>query len=93
MKYEKGSQLDKKFKAIANNIRYEIIILLAENPLNAGEIASCFSVSFASISHHLQKLEESGLVISMRAGKYKQYSLCTKAFEEIYLWLANLTSI
>ena len=92
MKYEDRSPLDKKFKAIAGNTRYEIIKLLAERPLSASEIASHFTFSFASISHHLQKLEESGLVASKRAGKYKNYSLCVEAFEEMYSWLVNLIS-
>ena len=90
MKCERGSLLDKKFKAIADNTRYEIIKLLAEKTLTAGEIADCFTASFASISHHLQTLEASGLVTSKRVGKYKHYSLCPEAFEEIYLWLINL---
>lgn len=90
MRYEKGGLLDKKFKAISNNTRREILMLLKENPLNAGEIANHFTFSFASISHHLQKLEESGLVISKRRGKHKQYILCIEAFEEVYLWLTNL---
>ena len=56
MKYEKSDFLDKKFKALANPTRREILILLSEKPLNAGEIATKFTISFASISHHLQKL-------------------------------------
>lgn len=92
MKCESASPLDKKFKAIADNIRYEILELLREKPLSAGEIATHFTVSFASISYHLRKLEESGLVISKRAGKHKNYSICVEAFEELYWWLINLPS-
>lgn len=92
MRYEKGSLLDKKFKAISNNTRREILMLLKDNPLNAGEIANHFTFSFTLISHHLQKLEESELVISKRNGNHKQYSLCTEAIEEVHLWLINLIS-
>ncbi len=90
MRYEKGNLLDKKFKAISDNTRWEILLLLKEKPLTAGEIASHFTTSFASISYHLQKLEESDLVASKQSGKYREYSLCLGAFEEIYLWIANL---
>lgn len=93
MKCENASSLDKKMKAIDDNTRYEIVELLRERPLSAGEIASHFTVSSASISHHLRKLEESGLVISKRAGKHKNYTLCAEAFEELYLWSVNLTSL
>ena len=92
MRYEKGNLLDKKFNAISNNTRREILMLLKEKPLNAGEIANHFTFSFASISHHLHTLEESGLVASKRNGNHKQYNLCAEAFEEIYLWLTNLIS-
>lgn len=92
MRYEKGNLLDKKFKALSNTTRREILILLKEKPLNAGEIANYFTYSFASILNHLHILEESGLVISKRNGSYKQYSLCAEALEEIYLWLTNLIS-
>lgn len=91
MRYEHDNLLDKKFKAIANGTRRKIITLLKDKQLNAGEIAEYFAVSFASISHHLQKLEESGLVTSKQVGRYKQYNLCTEAFDEIYLWLVSLT--
>ena len=92
MRYEKGNLLDKKFKALSNTTRREILMLLKEKPLNAGEIANYFTYSFASISNHLHILEESGLVMSKRNGSYKQYSLCAEAFEAIYLWLTNLIS-
>lgn len=54
---------------MVSSIRCEIMCLLREKPLNAGEITEHFTVSFASISYHLLKLEESGLVISERTGK------------------------
>lgn len=92
MRYEKGNLLDKKFKAIADSTRREILILLKTSPLKAGEIANHFTISFASVSHHLQKLEESGLVVSKRTGKYKEYHLCIEALDDIYLWIVNLIS-
>lgn len=93
MRYKHSSSLDKKFKAIANNTRREIIALLKSRPMNAGEIVECFGISCASISHHLRKLEGSGLVVSKQVGQYRQYNLQPEAFQEIYLWLASLTSI
>lgn len=90
MRYRNSNSIDKKFKVMVSSIRCEIMRLLYEKPLNAGEIAEHFTVSFASISYHLRKLEESGLVISERTGKNIKYMICNEAFEEIYLWLVNL---
>jgi len=51
--------LDKQFHALANDTRLKIIGLLRDYPLNAGEIANYFTISHASISYHLQMLEQS----------------------------------
>ena len=86
MRYSQGSLLDKKFKAISDDTRLKIIVLL-KDPLYAGEIADHFTFSFASISYHLHILEQSGLITSRRLGQHKQYTLNKEAFQEIYLWL------
>ena len=82
--------LDKQFHALADDTRLKIIELLRNYSLNAGEIASYFTISHASISYHLQKLEQCNLVTVERLGRYKKYSLNKRAFEEISFWLKNL---
>lgn len=91
MRYDHDDLLDRKFKAIADDTRRKIIVLLSDHPMNAGEIASHFTISHASISYHLQKLEQSSFVMSRRSGQYIQYRLNKEALDEIYLWLENLT--
>lgn len=92
MRYDHDDLLDRKFKAIADDTRRKIIVLLSDHPMKAGEIASHFTISHASISYHLQKLEQGNLIISEQLGQYRKYSLNREAFEEIYLWLTNLIS-
>lgn len=84
--------LDKQFHALADDTRLKIIELLREHPLNAGEIASHFTISHASISYHLQRLEQCSLVTFEKLGQYKKYSLNKETFEEISFWLSNLIS-
>lgn len=84
--------LDKQFHALADDTRLKIIELLRDYPLNAGEIAGYFTISHASISYHLQRLEQCNLVTSERIGRYQRYRLNGEAFEEISLWLSNLIS-
>ena len=84
--------LDKQFHALANDTRLKIIELLRDYPLNAGELANYFTISHASISYHLQRLEQSNLVTVERLGRYKKYRLNKGAFEGISLWLSNLIS-
>lgn len=92
MRYNRDDLVDRKFNAIADDTRRKIIALLSDRPMNAGEIANHFTISHASISYHLRKLEQSNLILSVQLGKCRQYSLNREAFEEIYLWLANLIS-
>lgn len=46
------------FKALSHPIRREILTLLKENSLIAGEIASHFDLAGATISHHLSILKK-----------------------------------
>lgn len=82
--------LDKQFHALSNDTRLKSIELFRDYPLNAGEIANYFTISHASISYHLQMLEQSNLVTVERLGRYEKYRLNKGAFEEISLWLSNL---
>ena len=49
------------FKALNDNTRREILELLKEKDLTAGEIADQFSISKPSISHHLDLLRQAGV--------------------------------
>lgn len=46
------------FKALSHPIRREILTLLKEKSLIAGEIASHFDLAGATISHHLSILKK-----------------------------------
>lgn len=45
------------FKALSHPIRREILELLKSEPLSAGDIASHFDLTGATISHHLSVLK------------------------------------
>ncbi|MFV1883278.1 MAG: autorepressor SdpR family transcription factor [Balneola sp.] len=78
------------FKALNDPTRREILDLLKEKDLTAGEIAEAFDISKPSISHHLDLLKQAGLVTSERDGQFIKYSLDTTALEEATQWLFNL---
>ena len=50
------------YRALADPSRREILRLLREGDLPAGELASQFEISWPSVSRHLRVLEEAGLV-------------------------------
>lgn len=75
------------FKALNDPTRREILELLKEKEMTAGEIAEKFSMSWPSISHHLDLLKQAKLVLSEKDGQYVYYSLNTTVVDEILKWL------
>lgn len=77
-------------KAVADPIRREILNLLKNGQLSAGEICEHFSVTGASISRHLAILKDADLIRDTRKGKFIYYELNTSVLEDIVLWIADL---
>ncbi len=78
------------FKALNDPTRRQILDLLKEKDLTAGEIAEAFEISKPSISHHLDLLKQAGLVSTERNGQFILYSLDTTVLEEATQWLFKL---
>jgi len=77
-------------RALADPIRREILNLLKNGTLSAGEIVEHFEVTGASVSRHLSILKEADLIRDERKGKFIYYELNASVLEEIMLWLAEL---
>jgi ArsR family transcriptional regulator, arsenate/arsenite/antimonite-responsive transcriptional repressor len=77
------------FKALNDPTRREILELLKEREMTAGEIAEKFSMSWPSISHHLDLLKQAKLVLSEKDGQYIYYSLNTTVVDEILKWFVQ----
>ena len=77
-------------KALADPIRREILNLLKNGRLSAGEICEHFSVTGASISRHLAILKEADLIRNQREGKFIYYELNTSVLEDVMLWITDL---
>ncbi len=79
------------FKALSDGSRRRILDLLKEGDMTAGEIASCFDISKASISHHLNILKQADLISDRRQGQFIYYSLNTSVFEDLMGWFIRLS--
>jgi DNA-binding transcriptional ArsR family regulator len=84
--------MDILFKALNDPTRREILELLKEKDLTAGEIAGEFNISKPSISHHLDLLRQAGLVESVKEGQFIYYSLNTNVMDEIFKWFLQFKS-
>ena len=78
------------FKALSDPTRREILRLLRGGALPAGEIAAHFSVSGATISHHLAALRKAELILDEKRGKYIYYELNMSVVDELLQWITGL---
>ena len=74
------------FKALNDKTRRDILELLRNKDLSAGEIADQFHISKPSISHHLDLLKQAELVEAVKEGQFIYYSLNTTVVDEIVKW-------
>ena len=82
--------LQNTLKALSDPTRREILNLLKSGRMSAGEIASHFPVTDASISRHLSVLKDAELIRDTREGKFIYYDLNASVLEEILLWVKEL---
>lgn len=83
----------KTFKALADPERRKILELLKTGPLSAGDIASNFSITAATVSYHLKVLKEADLIFEKKNKNYIYYQLNASVLEELMLWIANLKGV
>ncbi len=85
------SGVDQVAGAIADPVRREILLMLRDQPLSAGQIADRFAISRPAVSRHLRVLREAGLVRDTVDGRRRVYTLDTGPLDELTGWLARLT--
>ena len=82
--------LQKTLKALSDPVRRDILNLLKQGRLAAGEISAHFDITDAAISRHLSVLKEAELIRDTREGKFIYYDLNATVLEEILLWVKEL---
>lgn len=75
--------MSKAFKALSDKTRREILKLLNNRDMSAGEIAEHFDMSKPSISKHLDILRKAELVSSEKKGQFIIYSINTSVIQEV----------
>ena len=77
------------FKALSDPARREILVMLKQGKMSAGEIGQSFDMTGATISYHLSQLKKAGLIIESKYKNYIYYELNTSVFEEVMLWFSQ----
>ena len=81
------------FKALADPTRRQVLQLLREGPLSAGELADHFPVSKPTMSAHFAVLREAGLIQSDKLGKTVMYRLRMSVLEEALMEFTRLVGL
>lgn len=85
--------ISETLKAISDPVRREILEMLKEGKMTAGDIASSFNLTGATVSYHLAKLKKSGLIAETKYKKYIYYEINISVFEEVLLWIKGMEEI
>ena len=80
------------FKALNDPTRREILEMLKEGDLTAGQIADKFHISKPSISHHLDLLKQADLVVAVKEGQFITYSINTTVLDEMLQWILHFST-
>lgn len=78
------------FKALSDPVRRDILMLLKNGSMSAGDISQHFEMTAATISYHLSILKKAGLITETRQKNFIFYELNISVVEETMLWLSNL---
>lgn len=70
---EKDYRLIKVLKALANGIRFQILMILLKNSRTVQELTRELSRSKSSVSHHLRTLRDADLVRFKTEGPFVRY--------------------
>src|ERR1700722_933236 len=79
--------METALKAIAEPRRRQILTLVRDEELSAGEIASHFEVTRPAVSQHLTVLKEAGLVDERRNGTKRLYRARPEGLAEVKTFL------
>jgi DNA-binding transcriptional ArsR family regulator len=82
--------MDVIFKTLSDQNRRRIIQLLKEKEMTVSELLTHFSISQASLSHHLNILKRANLVLDERRGQFIFYTLNQPVFEEAVNLILNM---
>ena len=77
------------FKALSDPARRQILELLKEGPMSAGELGKEFDMTGATMSHHLTILKKAGLVQDNKKGTFIYYEINTSVMEDLLSWVVS----
>uniref|UniRef100_UPI002F3E720C autorepressor SdpR family transcription factor n=1 Tax=Enterocloster clostridioformis TaxID=1531 RepID=UPI002F3E720C len=81
--------MNETFNALNDPIRREILIILKNNRLSAGDLATKFDISKSTLSYHLALLKKADLIYDTKYKNFIYYEINTSVLEDFFLWWFN----
>lgn len=78
-------------KSLSDPVRREILEILKNGKMSAGDIASHFQVTNATISYHLSHLKQADLIYEMRQKNFIYYELNSTVFNDLAIWISQFS--
>lgn len=75
------------FKILSDEQRRNILVMLKDGRMSAGEIAERLGVTPAALSYHLKLLKNADLVMEYKSRNFIYYEINTTVFDELILWV------
>ena len=82
-----SAALDRAFQALSDPIRRGMLARLSRGPASVSELARPMPISLPGVLQHLQALEASGLVVSVKQGRVRTVSLEPNALSAAETWI------
>ncbi|MCR4793271.1 MAG: autorepressor SdpR family transcription factor [Lachnospiraceae bacterium] len=77
------------FKVLSDKQRRDILEMLKDGRMNAGEIAERLGVTPAALSYHLKLLKDADLIIEYKQKNFIYYEINASVFQELILWIGQ----
>ncbi len=77
------------FKVLSDNQRRDILVMLKDGRMSAGEIAQRLGITPAALSYHLRLLKSADLVLEYKNKNFIYYELNTTVLDELILWIGQ----
>ena len=77
------------FKVLADKQRRDILVILKNGRMNAGEIAEELGITPAALSYHLKLLKNADLIMEYKQKNFIYYEINTSVFDELLLWIGQ----
>ena len=75
------------FKVLSDKQRRDILVMLKNGRMSAGEIAAELDITPAALSYHLRMLKQADLVMEYKSKNFVYYEINTSVFDELILWV------